>query len=279
MVSLWEALGKAKEYRWVDLTHELENDSPYWSGIPSGSVELGKQVMDYAEMGFEIQTFKFPGQFGTHIDYPAHFVPGARRAAAFGLKETVLPLVVLDVSQKAASDRDYELTVQDVLEFEERYGRIPKGCFVALRTDWSKGWPSMEKLCGLDGEGNEHFPAWGYEALRFLYEERGIAANGHETLDTDAPVGAGAALRALRAGAGRLSGGGDVQPGPGAAGGGCDRGGRAADRLRQRPAGAGVRRLPGLTPSSLTPKGAARETRSSKLQKYKKGAMYHDDAQ
>ena len=34
MVSLWEALGKAKEYRWVDLTHELENDSPYWSGIP-----------------------------------------------------------------------------------------------------------------------------------------------------------------------------------------------------------------------------------------------------
>ena len=188
MVSLWEALGKAKEYRWVDLTHELENDSPYWSGIPSGSVELGKQVMDYAEMGFEIQTFKFPGQFGTHIDYPAHFVPGARRAAAFGLKETVLPLVVLDVSQKAASDRDYELTVQDVLEFEERYGRIPKGCFVALRTDWSKGWPSMEKLCGLDGEGNEHFPAWGYEALRFLYEERGIAANGHETLDTDAPV-------------------------------------------------------------------------------------------
>lgn len=229
MVSLWEALGKAKEYRWVDLTHELENDSPYWSGIPSGSVELGKQVMDYAEMGFEIQTFKFPGQFGTHIDYPAHFVPGARRAAAFGLKETVLPLVVLDVSQKAASDRDYELTVQDVLEFEERYGRIPKGCFVALRTDWSKGWPSMEKLCGLDGEGNEHFPAWGYEALRFLYEERGIAANGHETLGHRRAcllVGAGAALRALRAGAGRLSGGGDVQPGPGAAGGGCDRGGR-----------------------------------------------------
>lgn len=188
MVSLWEALGKAKEYRWVDLTHELENSSPYWSGIPSGSVELGKQAMDYAEMGFEIQTFKFPGQFGTHIDYPAHFVPGARRAAAFGLKETVLPLVVLDVSQKAAADRDYELTVQDVLEFEERYGRIPEGCFVALRTDWSKGWPSMEKLSGLDGEGNEHFPAWGYEALRFLYEERGIAANGHETLDTDAPV-------------------------------------------------------------------------------------------
>lgn len=25
MVSLWEALGKAKEYRWVDLTHELES--------------------------------------------------------------------------------------------------------------------------------------------------------------------------------------------------------------------------------------------------------------
>ena len=52
---------------------------------------------------------------------------------------------------------------------------------------YQKASQDILKLCGLDGEGNEHFPAWGYEALRFLYEERGIAANGHETLDTDAP--------------------------------------------------------------------------------------------
>ena len=29
------------------------------------------------------------------------------------------------------------------------------------------------------------FPAWSFEAIKFLYEERGIVANGHESMDTD----------------------------------------------------------------------------------------------
>ena len=41
---LWNALKDAKKYRWVELSHSLNNDSPYWSGIPDGSVELAKTV-------------------------------------------------------------------------------------------------------------------------------------------------------------------------------------------------------------------------------------------
>ena len=29
------------------------------------------------------------------------------------------------------------------------------------------------------------FPAWSLEAIKFLYDERGIVANGHESMDTD----------------------------------------------------------------------------------------------
>ena len=29
MYRLWEALDKAKELKWVELSHELDNDSPY----------------------------------------------------------------------------------------------------------------------------------------------------------------------------------------------------------------------------------------------------------
>ena len=39
---LWNALKDAKKYRWVELSHSLNNESPYWSGIPEGSVELAK---------------------------------------------------------------------------------------------------------------------------------------------------------------------------------------------------------------------------------------------
>ena len=42
MYELWEGLKRAKEYKWVELSHPLDNDSPFWAGIPEGSVELCK---------------------------------------------------------------------------------------------------------------------------------------------------------------------------------------------------------------------------------------------
>ncbi|MCF0259945.1 MAG: hypothetical protein HUJ54_08795, partial [Erysipelotrichaceae bacterium] len=47
MYPLWNTLNELKKYRFVDLTHTLDNDSPFWSGIPEGSVELSKTVFDW----------------------------------------------------------------------------------------------------------------------------------------------------------------------------------------------------------------------------------------
>ena len=49
---LWNALKDAKKYRWVELSHSLNNESPYWSGIPEGSVELAKTVWDWASQNW-----------------------------------------------------------------------------------------------------------------------------------------------------------------------------------------------------------------------------------
>ena len=37
---LWNVLKELKSegYEWVELSHSLNNDSPFWSGIPEGSV-------------------------------------------------------------------------------------------------------------------------------------------------------------------------------------------------------------------------------------------------
>lgn len=188
MAGLWEKLAEAKQYRWVDLTHTLTNESPYWEGIPQGSVSLGEIAVPFEEMDLEIQTFKFPGQFGTHIDYPAHFVPGGRVAQDFGVMDTVLPLVVIDATPQVKENVDFELSVSDILAFESELGKIPEDCFVALRTDWGKRWPDGAALSNIGEDGNEHFPGWGFEALQFLFDERNVAAIGHETLDTDAPI-------------------------------------------------------------------------------------------
>lgn len=182
---LWNVL---KQSNWVELSHELTNESPYWQGMPKGVVELNKTVIDYSEMNLAIQTFKFPGQFGTHIDYPAHFVQNARKAGDFTIKDTVLPLVVIDLSEKVKENNDYEIQVEDILQFEEKYGKIEEGTFVAFRSDWSKRWPSLEKLENKDENGDTHTPGWTISALQFLFDERGVLGVGHETLDTDAGV-------------------------------------------------------------------------------------------
>ena len=79
MYQLWEDLKRLKSYRWVELSHPLNNNSPYWGGIPDGSVELCTTVYDWGNPMLEctIQTFKFPSQLGTHIDFPGHFIKGA----------------------------------------------------------------------------------------------------------------------------------------------------------------------------------------------------------
>ncbi|MDO5415788.1 MAG: cyclase family protein [Lachnospiraceae bacterium] len=187
MYQLWEDLKRLKSCRWIDLSHPLNNDSPYWGGIPEGQLELCKTVYDWGnELECLIQTFKFPGQFGTHIDFPGHFIKGMALSEQYGLKDMVFPLVVIDVSEKVKEDVHYAVTVEDIKDYEAKYGEIPDGAFVALYTGWSRHWPDMNALSNYDAEGGEHFPGWSMEALQYIYETRNAAASGHETLDTDA---------------------------------------------------------------------------------------------
>lgn len=189
MYKLWVGLQQIKkDYRWVELSHSLNNDSPYWGGIPEGSVELGTTCFDWGNPMLEckIQTFKFPGQFGTHIDFPGHFDKDGLLSEEFGVENLVFPLCVINISEKVKENVRYAVTVEDIKAYEAQYGEIPEGAFVALRSDWYKHWPSMQALSGIAEDGSENFPGWSMEAIQYIYEVRNAAANGHETLDTDA---------------------------------------------------------------------------------------------
>jgi len=188
MYKLWNNLAELKSMKWVELSHLMSNDSPYWSGIPEGSVELGNILFDWGNPMLECQImqFKFPGQFGTHIDFPAHFVKNGNYAESYQMHDSAFPLCIIDISEKAKADCHYAVTAEDIKEYEAKYGQIPDGAFVALRTDWYKNWPDMNKMSGTAEDGSENFPGWSLDALKYIYEVRNAAANGHETLDTDA---------------------------------------------------------------------------------------------
>ncbi|WP_044160604.1 cyclase family protein [Virgibacillus sp. MSP4-1] len=181
---LLQALNLLKGKQWVDLTHTFGPDSPHFSALDTAEFTT---AFDHDD-GFFVQNFRFPGQYGTHLDSPVHFVKGRRYMDELNLKELVLPLVVIDKSKEAADDPDFTISVEDILNFENEHGKIEEGTFVALRTDWSKRWPDQEAMENKDEQGHPHSPGWSVEALKFLFEERDIKSVGHETFDTDAAV-------------------------------------------------------------------------------------------
>jgi kynurenine formamidase len=180
--TLADALAIIQAHRFVDLTHAFAPGIPHWKGAPNERVKL---LYTVAKDGFRINEYCHIGQWGTHVDPPAHFHTGLHSVDQIDLKDMVMPLVVLDVHDKVASNTDYVLSLDDVRDWESRHGRIPRGAFVAMRTDWAKRWPDDAALANRDASGVYHYPGWSREVLKLLYEDRGITASGHETTDTD----------------------------------------------------------------------------------------------
>lgn len=182
MAELLALYNTLKKKKWINLSHQIDEHSPRFPALPP----LEKKDVFTLADGFHVQQFSVVGQYGTHIDAPIHFVKGGRYLDDIELKDLLLPLYVIDKSKAVEENHDYEITKQDILDFEEQYGEILPESFVAFRSDWSKRWPSQEQMRNLDENGVQRTPGWSREALEFLIHERKAKAVGHETLDTDA---------------------------------------------------------------------------------------------
>jgi kynurenine formamidase len=179
--------------KFVDLTHEFEPGVPHWHGFPDEKRETAywyEKGKGSIGEGFFAEIYTHVGQWGTHVDPPAHFIRGLRTVDQIPLQEMILPLVVIDVHAESAKNPDYTLPLERVKKWEADHGPIPAGSFVAMRTDWSKKWPDGSAMENKDPTGVSHYPGWTLPALKYLFEERKITASGHETTDTDPGIAA-----------------------------------------------------------------------------------------
>src|SRR5439155_5049423 len=139
--------------RFVDLTHEFAPGIPHWPGFPD---EKRQTIYTYDKQpgmmgsGFLAEVFSHVGQWGTHVDPPAHFVKGLRTVDQIDPKEMILPLVCIDVHEECVKNPDYTLPVDRVKKWEADHGAIPPGAFVAMRTDWSKRWANRQAMQNKD---------------------------------------------------------------------------------------------------------------------------------
>jgi kynurenine formamidase len=176
-------------YELVDLTHAFDARTIYWPTSPGG-FELDTLSYGMTEGGwfYAANALSTPEHGGTHLDAPIHFAQGQPAADAIPLERLVGPAVVIDVTDRAAADPDYLLTVEDVRAFEAEHGAIAEGVIVLLRTGWSRHWPDRRAYLGDDTPGdasNLHFPSFGEDAARLLVDERRVAALGADVASID----------------------------------------------------------------------------------------------
>ena len=169
----------------VDLTHRFGPDTPVWSGFGQAKMSPAvdpktREPYTIAKDGFRSTFYEMVGQYGTHIDPPAHFAENGLTMDAIPVKQMLLRLVVLDDTPFLARDPNHAFSLADLDAWEQAHGRVPKGAFAALRTDMYKDWDTNpERFKRSD------FPAWSLETIKFLVEQRGVTAIGHESMDTD----------------------------------------------------------------------------------------------
>jgi kynurenine formamidase len=169
----------------VDLTHTFGSNTPVWAGFGQATMTAAAdpathQPYTIERDGFHTTFYSMVGQYGTHVDPPAHFDPNGVTMDKIPLKEMILPLVVLDETPLLASDPNHAFSVDDLKVWETEHGQVPAGSFAALRTDMYKDWDTNPERFK-----RHPFPAWSLDAIKFLYEQRGVVATGHEALDTD----------------------------------------------------------------------------------------------
>jgi kynurenine formamidase len=166
----------------VDLTHVMSPEFPTFFGVPG--IEMEKKF-DFKKDGFNLYWWRIVEHAGTHLDAPIHFSENGATADKLGADTLVVPLAVVDVTQKAAQNPDYLLSREDLAAWEKKHRRLPDNCCVALHSGWAKHVGDPARFTGKDAAGVLHFPGVSPEAAAWMMKERKVAGLAVDTLSLD----------------------------------------------------------------------------------------------
>jgi kynurenine formamidase len=169
--------------RVVDLSHVVSPKIPLWPGDPHVVFTV---VATMAKDGYYLREFAIGEHSATHMNAPNSFIAGNTQAiTSYSPQQRVVPAVVIDVRDKCTANADYQLTKQDVLDWEATNGQIAAGSFVIMLTGWEDKWNSPKAFINLDAKGNLHFPGFAKATTMWLVSDRQIAGVGIDTHGVD----------------------------------------------------------------------------------------------
>ena len=176
--------------RIVDLTYAFDANSVYWPTAEQFKLETDFEGM--TDKGYFYSAYRYSAaeHGGTHLDSPVHFAKGRYTVDQLPLEHLMGPAIVIDVTEKCATNPDYLVSVADFENWEKRNGKIPAGTIVLLRTGFGKFYPDRKKYLGTEERGAEavaklHFPGLDPVAARWITTNRSIKAIGLDTASID----------------------------------------------------------------------------------------------
>jgi len=166
------------------LSHPLSAEKvSVFPGDPAPSLDT---ICTLDEHGFYLQTVAVGEHTGTHWGAPAHFNAGEAAADELAGEDFVLPGVKIDITDQAAGDGDYALTVADLLEWQDRNGAFPAEAAVLLHTGWDRHW-GTDDFASSDSDGLLHHPGFSVEAVHWLLDHGVLGHRGALGSDTFSP--------------------------------------------------------------------------------------------
>jgi kynurenine formamidase len=191
LLSIMTPCSAASKEKLVDMTFPFSEDSIYWpTDKPFTPTTVFKGTTD-GGWWYASNQYAASEHGGTHVDAPIHFSERWRTIGQIPLQEWIGPAAKIDVTNKCLSNRDYQLTVEDIRAWEKKHGRIPQGAWVIMYSGIDgRFYPDKKEVLGTDKTGKDavaelHFPGFSPEAVAFLLAKRTIAGIAVDTPSID----------------------------------------------------------------------------------------------
>ena len=125
--------------RFIDLTHELDSGTPVY---PGDEAPVFEDAFTLENDGFREKRFTMFSHTGTHMDAPAHMMPGAPALDELPLSRFAGSAYVMDISGRPAG---FRIEAEDI----ERRGNSVRGNdFLVIKTGWEGFWGVPDYFAG-----------------------------------------------------------------------------------------------------------------------------------
>lgn len=175
----------------LDMTYAFDGNTLYWPNAVPFNLTSESRGMTERGYWYAANFYSASEHGGTHADAPLHFARNGRTIEKIPLEEWIGPAVRIDARGQCARDRDYLLSVEDIKNWEEKYGRIPAGAWVIMYTGiGTHDYPDPVRVLGTAEKGlpalsNLRFPGFSRESAEFLTKERNITGIAIDTPSID----------------------------------------------------------------------------------------------